>query len=131
MKILAIDYGSKKIGLAISDETQSIALPFLFLENRGDKNLTEEIYRICQKNKVGEIVLGMPKTMAGQEGKQAQRVKKFAKLLKKKVDLSIIFEDERLTSKLAQRFLEKNKKEDDRIAAQILLQDYLDKSQNV
>lgn len=126
-KILAIDYGSKKVGLALSDETRRIALPFLFLENRGDKNLTEEIYRICQKNRVGEIVLGMPKTMTGQKGKQAQRVKKFAELLKKKVDLPVVFEDERLTSKLTQRFLGKNKKYDDKIAAQILLQDYLDK----
>lgn len=131
MRILAIDYGTRKVGLAISDETKSIALPFLILENKGNKNLSEEIHKLCQKNKVEKIIIGMPKTLAGQEGKEAQKVKKFAKILEEKVNLPIIFEDERLTSKMAQRFLEKNKKIDDKIAAQILLQGYLDKSQSL
>lgn len=129
-KVLALDYGLKKVGLAISDETKLVALPFLVLKNKGAKKLAEEIREICQKNKVGKIVLGIPKTMTSQEGKQAQRVKKFAKILKKKVGLPIIFEDERLTSKLAQRFLErdkKSKKKEDKIAAQIVLQNYLDR----
>lgn len=130
-RILAIDYGLKKVGLALSDETESISLPYLVLENIGDRDLAKKILEICQKEKVKKVIVGLPKTMSGEERNQAKRVKRFAEILKKNVNLSIIFQDERLTSKMAQKFLEKNKKKDDRIAAQILLQDYLDKSQNV
>lgn len=126
-RILAIDYGTKKIGLAISDETNKIALPFLNLEGQSQENFIKEIKEICQKEKIKEIILGLPKTLEGKEAKQAKKVKKFAQFLKKALDLPIIFEDERFTSKMAQKFLERDKKKDDKVAAQILLQGYLDK----
>lgn len=128
MRILAIDYGSKKVGLAMSDETESIALPFLILKNKGDEIVACEIKKICKENEIGKIIIGIPKTLSGKESEQTQQVKRFVDFLKKEIKLSIILRDERLTSKMAQRFLEKNKKYDDKIAAQILLQGYLDKS---
>jgi putative Holliday junction resolvase len=128
-KIFAIDYGTKKTGFAISDETKTIALPFLVLENKNDKSLAREIKKICQENDVGKIVVGIPKSLAGVEEVQAKKVREFVKILNKTMNLPIVFEDERLTSKMAQYFSEKDKKKDDKIAAQILLQGYLDRAE--
>lgn len=124
-KILGIDYGRKKIGLAISDEGEKIALPFSVIKS---KNPIPEIVSICKNHNIKNIILGLPKTMRGEIGQQAEEVKKFAQSLKKAINnINVILEDERLTSKMAKQFLIKEKKDDDVAAAQILLQDYLDR----
>lgn len=124
MKTLGIDYGKQKVGLAISDEAGKISLPFSVIEG---KNSISKIADICKKEGIKQIVIGLPKTMRGEEGQQAEEVKKFASLLEKFTDLGVILEDERLTSSMASRFLEKNKGDDDKVAAQIILQGYLDR----
>jgi len=135
MRILGLDYGEKHIGMASSDAIGILASAFATLENKGKDFVVSEIKKICKEKGISKIVIGLPISLTGKEGVQAKQVKEFADYLGKKIDVPIVFEDERLTSVMAEKFLkEKGTKIKDRetkehkLAAQIILQDYLDKS---
>ncbi len=130
-RILSIDHGQKRIGIAISDELKMIAKPFLTLENKGKKYVVAQLKNICQSNNVEKIIIGMPIGLSGKEGIQAKKVRSFANFLEKEIKLPIILEDERFTTEEAEKFLKENlpkkrNNEKDQLAAFYILQSYLD-----
>jgi putative Holliday junction resolvase len=124
MKILGIDYGEKRIGLAISDESLTFARE---LEILSPKAFWMKIGQLIAEEGVGKIVLGWPINMAGKETQKTQEVKGFKEELEKNFEVEVDVMDERLTSVMAQH-LPGGKRNIDSLAAQILLQNYLDKT---
>ena len=123
MRILGIDYGLAKVGLALADD--SLAQPFGVLEN--NSRLVEKINEICQAKEVERIVIGLPK------GEMAQKAKEFAQKLAQVANLPFDFQDETLTSQEATaKMIEAGKRKkyrqtkSDAFAAAIILQTYLD-----
>lgn len=96
MRYLAIDYGTKRIGLAVCDHDETIASPLSVLENQ--TNLPGKIKEIAKEQNIDALVLGLPLNMDGTEGKQARSVRGLSEELKKILTLRIHFQDERLTS---------------------------------
>ena len=125
MKILGIDYGDSKVGIAIGDTESGMALPYKIIKNSGWNNLIADLEKIIKNESVGKIVIGLPIDANGNNSAQTLRVKEFVKEFEKKVKIEIDFCDERFSTQEAQRFT-KSKNEDD-IAASIILQSYLDK----
>lgn len=133
MRILGLDVGSKRIGFAVSDELGIIAQPLKTFEHKNDKDAIEEIKRVSSELNVKEIVIGLPLNMDGTESRQTQEVVKFMNLLEKELSLPIKTWDERLTTVGAEKALleadvsrKKRKFVKDKIAAQLMLQNYLD-----
>ena len=130
MRILGIDYGHRSIGLAISDENGSLARGLAVIP----KNQWEQaLPRIIREYRVQLLVVGMPKTLDNQEGSQAKIILGFMEKLREVTGCAIARWDERLSSKLAERYLlsadlsrQKRKNIINRLSAQIILQDYLD-----
>jgi len=132
-RLLGIDWGSKRIGIALSDEMGIMAFtPLSAIIN--DNKVLKKIGTIIKKEKVKQVVLGMPISLNGGRGKSAESVLKFGDLLKKSYGIQINYLDERFTTGLATRKLRetgaknKLKGEIDNAVAQILLQQYLDKN---
>ena len=126
MKILGIDYGEKRIGLAISDESQTFARE---LDILSPKDFWKQITGLITKEEVEKVVLGWPINMTGKETQKTGEVKKFRAELEKACEVQVDVIDERLTSVMAHN-LPGGKKNVDSLAAQILLQNYLDKSKH-
>ena len=131
MRYLAIDYGSKRTGLAICDPAETIASPLTVIH--GQKELLRRISDIVETENVEAIVLGLPLNMDGSTGPQAELVFKFADQLKAHLDIPILFQDERLSTFTAEEKLsrteftrKKKKKRLDAIAAAEILQVFLD-----
>lgn len=96
MRYLAIDYGTKHTGLAICDLSETIVSPLAVIE--GQRELAEKIADIARTENVGAIVLGLPLNMDNSEGAQAKLTLEFAEQLKKRLDIPIHYQDERLSS---------------------------------
>jgi putative holliday junction resolvase len=134
-RLLGIDYGDSRIGLSISDQLGSFAHPYRTLQS-GPK-VVDEIRGIVEREQVSGIVIGLPKNMDGTLGPSAAKAKAFGAQLALVVPtINILFWDERLTTREAQRALhaagknsKQSKKMIDQVAAQILLQNYLDSLQ--
>jgi putative Holliday junction resolvase len=131
MRYLAIDYGVKRIGLAICDAGETIVSPVAVLE--GQKDLVKKIADVVKTEGVGAIVLGLPLNMDDSEGTQARLVLKFAEQLKEHLDIPIHLQDERLSSfgaedKLAPAEFTRGKKRKrlDAIAAAEILEAFLE-----
>ena len=132
IRALGIDHGEARIGLAISDELGMLAHPLeTIVVKNGDP--IARIAQIVERDKIGMIVLGMPRNMNGTYGPAAEKTKAFAEKLKTKVACEIKFCDERLTSVAAQKSLHetgRNVKQSrsviDQVAAQLILQGWLD-----
>ena len=137
-RIMGVDYGDKRIGIALSDLMQIIASP---LEVYQTKTLKEDIDYICKiikDNDVEKVVFGLPLNMDGSEGDRAKITKKFASLVAQQTNAEIVFQDERLSSIEADEILikcnvkrEKRKKLIDKLSACIILESYLNKKQGV
>lgn len=130
-RILSLDFGERRIGLAISDETRIIARPFGVVTIKETRQATRQIKAICQKENIGELVVGLPLNLKGEEGIQAKKVKKFVEDLRKEISLPIFFEDERLSTKEAVKILKqkgvKNINEKiDTMAALLILKQHLE-----
>jgi putative Holliday junction resolvase len=125
-KYLAIDYGSKKVGLAIGDTETKIASPFKILESTS--SLLDDLKAICQSEKIDKIVLGVPTGLKGVKSKQFEQVIVFSDKLKLALGLEVIQQNENLSSAYAQRLLQgtKAKGKDDAVAAMLVLQSYFD-----
>lgn len=136
MRILGIDYGEARTGLAISDENEVVATVLQTIHERNHEKLADKIAEICKERKVEKIVLGLPKNMDGTEGFRAEYTRKFKDLLADRMpDLIYDFYDERLTTVAASYFMQeagtkgkKKKASIDALSAQIILQDYLDRN---
>jgi 6-phosphogluconolactonase len=131
MRYLAIDYGQKRIGLAVSDAGESMAFPLLVVD--ADSDPLSKIARIIQEERIGAVLVGLPLNMDGTEGPQAKAVRFFGQRLSVKVSIEITFFDERLSSSDADWKLSgleltrgKKKKLQDAIAAASFLQAFLD-----
>ncbi len=124
MRYLGIDYGSKRVGLALSDEEGRMAFPHLVLKNEED--LLERIKNIILKEKVVEVILGESKNFQGDENKIMDDIKKFADEIKKETGMNVVYEPEFLSSHQAERWQGKNKNLDASAAA-IILQSFLDR----
>jgi putative Holliday junction resolvase len=128
MKFLGIDYGEKRIGLAIGDDEIKIASPFGILENKNKDFVLGGIKEICLEEDIGGIVVGLPLTMAGRSGPQAEEVLSFVDFSKNNLAVPIEMEDERFTSVMVDKLMVETKiKERDAVSAMIILQSYLDK----
>ena len=136
-RVLAVDYGDVRTGLAVSDITRFLAGGIGTIRPGGMRNTAEAVAKEAAKQEAVEIVVGLPKNMDGSEGFRAETVRAFAELLKEYTSLPIHFEDERLTTMEAHRFLtmtetggQKRKKVIDTLSAEIILQGYLDRTKN-
>ena len=133
MRILAIDHGTKRMGVAISDELGMIAQPLEFIPAEPFAEFLDRLKEILHDKQVELIVVGMPRNMDGSYGPAALKVQEFVAVLKDAVAIPIKTLDERLTSVQAHRFLteaavrgRQRKDKVDKSAAAILLQSYLD-----
>jgi putative holliday junction resolvase len=132
MRLLGVDHGDSRIGLSISDELASFAHPYRTLQR--DAQVFQEIRRIVERERITGIVIGLPKNMDGTLGQSAAKARAFGGELALVIPTTkIMFWDERLTTVEAQRALhaagknaKQSKKMIDQVAAQILLQSYLD-----
>jgi putative holliday junction resolvase len=134
-RLLGIDHGDSRIGLAISDELGSFAHPYRTLQSGA--RVIDEIRAIVERVQISGIIIGFPKNMDGTLGPAAAKAKSFGDQLAQVLPtIKIIFWDERLTTREAQRALhaagknaKQSKKMIDQVAAQILLQNYMDSLQ--
>ncbi len=124
MKFLGIDYGSKRVGVALSDESETFALPKVVLNN--EVSLLGKIAEICEEENVGGIVFGDSRDFSGKENPVMFEAKVFAEEIGKKTGLEIFFEPEFLTSVEAERIQGKNSMHDASSAA-LILKSFLDK----
>ena len=135
-RILGLDYGTKTVGVAISDPLLLTAQELETIVRKRPNALRHTLVRsqeICDEYKVEKIILGYPRNMDDSEGFRCEETLEFKKLLEKRVDIPIELVDERLTTMYADEILEESgvakkdrKKVIDQIAAAIILQDYLD-----
>jgi len=133
MRILAIDHGTKRMGIAISDELKMIAQPLEFILAEPFNKFLARLKELIQEKEVEMILVGLPRNMDGSYGPAALKIQEFVAVLKDAIAIPIKLWDERLTSAQANRFLiesgvrrEKRKEKVDKTAAAILLQSYLD-----
>ena len=136
MRYLGLDLGSKTLGLAISDYTNTIAtsIKTIYFKDEDYNSLIEPLKEIIKEYDVSYLVLGLPKNMDNSLGKRADITLEFKKLLESEIGLEVIMEDERLTSVISNNILisadvsrKKRKKHVDKMAASIILQSYLDR----
>lgn len=135
-RILAIDYGERRVGLALSDPTGMIASPLPTLKRRkGKRPPVAPVARLVEEHDVTEIVVGLPLTLDGEESDWTREVRAFGDAVGERTGLPVAFQDERLTSVRAERAvrsigLGKQKREEkeriDAAAAVLILQAYLD-----
>lgn len=136
MRILGIDYGEVRTGLAVSDDTETVATVIGTVQERDKEKLADRITAVCREETIGKIILGLPKNMDGTEGFRAEHTRKFATMLQERMpELPLEFYDERMTTMVASRFMmeantkgKKKKASIDALSAQIILQDYLERN---
>ena len=131
-RILGIDYGESRIGLAISDKTKSIAFPFKTIKNKNIDSLLEFLNKLSSEKNIESLVVGLPLGMNGEDTQQTKNIRIFSRSISS-LRLPIFFQDERLTSISAKKSLIEqniktgnNKEKIDERAATILLQQFLD-----
>ncbi len=132
-KILAIDVGQKRIGVAISDALGMLAHPYKTIRWRTVKALIYELKEIIEQEKIVSIIVGMPYTLKGGHSKKTEEVHVIAEALKDALPVPVLVQDERLTTKMAEDALRsvgkkpsRERQQIDQIAAVYILQSYLD-----
>lgn len=136
VRIMGLDYGSRTVGVAMSDGLGITAQAVETITRKEENKLRKTLARIedlVNDNGVTQIVLGLPKNMDNTEGERVQKTKEFKKMLEKRTSLPVLFWDERLTTVSAERVLQESgvrrehrKEHIDQIAAVFILQGYLD-----
>ena len=131
-KIMGVDYGDARTGIAISDLLCSIVGSTTVIHSRRDDKTIAEIKKLIEQNMVGEIVCGLPKNMDGTEGPRAEVCRAFAKMLEEETGLPVALWDERRTTVEAHNILsehnyhgKKRKNTVDAVAASLILEGYL------
>jgi putative Holliday junction resolvase len=132
-RIMGLDVGDKRIGIAISDETAIIASPRETLERRGNRKDIAHLLSLAEREEVSEILVGMPFSLDGSSGPQAEKVSRFIEALRAATEIPVATWDERLSTVGAERALleadvsrAKRRGAVDRVAAALILQSYLD-----
>tara|TARA_A100001011_G_scaffold400883_1_gene520562 strand:- start:3986 stop:4402 length:417 start_codon:yes stop_codon:yes gene_type:complete len=132
-RVLSIDFGEVRVGLALSDLTCTIAKPYKTINYNDMDHLLFQLSDIIVENDVNQLVVGIPYNMKGEDTKQTKIVRNFVSVLKEKLDFNVDLVDERLTSSEAEKYMHQmdikvghNKDKVDKIAASIILQEYLE-----
>ncbi|RIK10187.1 MAG: Holliday junction resolvase RuvX [Acidobacteria bacterium] len=130
-RIMALDLGERRVGVAISDPLEITAQPFAVIDRGG--NMLAEIRAIADEYEIGEVVVGLPLQMRGSEGDAASAARQEADRIRDSLDVPVVLWDERLTTATAERALidqgvkrRKRREVIDKIAAAVILQSYLD-----
>ena len=128
---MAIDYGSKRVGVAMTDALCTISQPLLTIEPKSDSDLIKRLKCIAQENEVGLIILGNPLSLRGEPTAMSDRIERFLKKLRRSIDIEVVLWDERYVSKYAVNRMRSlgitgKKEEIDRVAAAIILDEYLE-----
>ena len=138
MRILALDHGTRRIGVAVSDELKIIATPLEYIPAEPFSDFLKRLKEIIAEKEIELIIVGMPRNMDGSYGPAALKVQEFIAVLKEVITVPMKTLDERLTTVQAQRFLiegnvrrNQRKEKVDKTAAAILLQSFLDSSQGI
>lgn len=136
MTVLGIDYGDARTGVAVSDASGTLATGVCVLIERRAEVLADKIAALAAEKGAGTLVLGLPKNMDGSCGFRAEACRAFGALLAEKTGLPLVYRDERLTTVQAHRLLndvnvrgKKRKNVVDAVAAELILQDYLDSAE--
>jgi putative Holliday junction resolvase len=135
--MLALDVGERRVGVALCDETRTLARPLLTLKRASKTEDFAKLAAVCREHAIEKVIVGLPRTLRGEEGPQARRVRRYAAELQAALNLPIDFWDERFSSVDAQerlasagrkraRNLRPARGEIDAAAAAIILQEYLD-----
>ena len=134
-RFLGIDYGTVRIGLALSDPTGTLASPLPFLENQSPQQVTNALSELIQTHQIAGLVIGLPRNMDGTYGPSAQKVRDFIAQIQKSISLRITPIDERLTTAQASKQLsgiglnqKQLRKKVDSSSACLILQQYLDRN---
>ena len=133
MRCMGLDIGDRWIGVALSDPSGVLASPFTIIKREADPADLEAIASIISEQGVRQVVAGLPRSMDGRLGRQAEKVKDFVRKLSGYIQIPVEFCDERLTTVSARRFMReagakksKRARRDDAVAAAIILQGFLD-----
>lgn len=134
-RLLGIDYGTVRIGLALSDPTGTLASPLPFLPNQSPQQVTQALSELIQTHQITALIIGLPRNMDGTYGPSAQKVRDFISQIQKDILLPITPIDERLTTAQASKQLagiglsqKELRKKVDSSSACLILQQYLDRS---
>lgn len=134
-RLLGVDYGAKRIGLAITDADRLLATPWGVVKRKDDRSAARQIARICQREEVAGLVVGEPRGLDGARGEAADKARRFAERLARTAELPVTLVNEALTSVEAERRLGESGSlpaatsgRVDAVAAQILLEEILERS---
>ena len=130
MKALALDYGSARTGVAVSDPSGTLARPLCVVQKVGGKSGMAELCAIIDREAPGVVVVGLPLTLRGERGPQAIETEAFVARLRNRCSIPILTEDERLTTSIARRMPTTSRRQtagEDAQAAAVLLQTFLDR----
>jgi putative Holliday junction resolvase len=135
MRILCLDVGDKRIGIALSDPLEILASPLTIIERRDEETDIKSIIGLITAHKAGKLVVGLPVSLTGKISQQAEKVKAFTAGLAGSISVPLVFWDESLSTVTAQELLKhssnrrKDKhKQDDAAAAAVILQSYLEEN---
>ena len=124
MKLLGIDYGDAKIGLAVGDTETGLASPWKIIKNRNKNQVITDLKQLCETEGVTKVVLGLPVNQQAKVSNQARMIQNFQADLSQMLPVSVVTYDESFTTQEAQKL--STKKDEDDIAAMIMLQSYID-----
>ena len=137
-KLLGVDFGDKRTGLAISNDGQTIASGVTQISVGGMQKTAEAVAKLAVERGVWGIVVGLPVNMDGSHGPRAQHAEKFGRILQGLVEMPVAMLDERMTTMVAYRFLgetgtygKKRKNAVDTLSAEIILQNYIDRERTM
>jgi len=137
-RILSVDFGDTRTGLALSDASRFLASGIGYVSPGGIVKTADKVAETAKENNASAVIVGLPKNMDGSEGFRADRAKEFADLLRQRLELPVVMFDERMTTMAASRFLNetgtrgsKRKGVVDTLSAQIILQNLLDRLKNM
>jgi putative Holliday junction resolvase len=120
MMVLALDFGSARTGVAVSDPTGLIARPLCVVERAGSEDGLAELARIVGEQEPEQVIVGLPLTLRGERGEQAHATERFSATLRGLLDVPVLLFDERFTTDLAQQTPAASSEEDARAAAHLL-----------
>ncbi len=134
MRMMAVDYGDSRTGVAFCDEMEMLASPFCVINERYAPKLIEKLKEIAVEQKAKQIVVGLPRNMDGSYGYRCDECRRLGDSLSEATGLPVIYQDERLTTVMAHEVLSANnvrgakrKKQVDAVSAVMILQSYIDK----
>ena len=134
MRYLGLDIGDRWIGVAVSDPSAMLASPLTIIKRTREADDLAAINDIIRQNEIGRVIIGLPRSLNGSLGPQAEKVQQFAESLKQHVEVPVEYRDERLTTASARKLMRQSagksrvKTRDDAVAAALILQGFLDEA---